>query len=119
MAEDKSTQPFAWLLGASLSVKNGHMFAAADDAEEVDLVGQTPRQFAVRELVPATTWFMASASELEKFLTKSPYLPSFECLTSSRQKGSAMARISGSVFSMMFTRDSSRPIDRVHRTHDR
>src|SRR5687768_15280036 len=46
---------------------------------------------------------MASAMALEKFLAKSPYLPSFEDLTRSRHRGSAMARISASVFSMMFT----------------
>src|SRR5665213_3272147 len=49
---------------------------------------------------------MASAMELEKFLANSPYLPSFELLTRSRHKGSAMARISSSVFSTMLTRGS-------------
>src|SRR5512134_3378664 len=51
---------------------------------------------------------MASARELEKFLTNSPYLPSFECLMRSRHRGKAMARISASVFSMMFARASPR-----------
>src|SRR5580765_7967281 len=58
---------------------------------------------------PATTWFMASAMALEKFLANSPYLPSFEDLTRSRHSGPAMARISPSVFSVMFTRASARP----------
>src|SRR5690349_7045187 len=48
---------------------------------------------------------MASAKELEKFFTKSPYLPSFEFFTRSRQSGFAMARISSSVFSVMFIPD--------------
>src|SRR6185503_2670973 len=51
---------------------------------------------------PATTWFMASAMALEKFFANSPYLPSFEALTRSRQSGLAIARISASVFSVMF-----------------
>src|SRR3990172_66069 len=52
---------------------------------------------------------MASAMELEKFLTNSPYLPSFEYLTRSRHRGSAIDFISSSVFSIMFTRGSLRP----------
>src|SRR5687768_15090495 len=44
---------------------------------------------------------MASARELEKFFTKSPYLPSFEYFTKSRHSGLAMAKISSSVFSVM------------------
>src|SRR5688572_25486496 len=55
---------------------------------------------------PATTWFMASARELEKFFTNSPYLPSFEYFTRSRHSGLAMARISSSVFPVMFTEES-------------
>src|SRR5262245_42710997 len=54
---------------------------------------------------PATTWFMASAMELEKFLANSPYLPSFEALTRSRHSGLAMDRISSSFFSVMFIPD--------------
>src|SRR3954469_16462510 len=57
---------------------------------------------------PATTWFMARAMEFEKFLTNSPYFPSFEFLTSSRHRGLAMTKISSSVLSMMFILDSSR-----------
>src|SRR4029079_18534356 len=49
---------------------------------------------------------MARAMELEKFLTNSPYSPSFECLRRSRQRGSAMGRISSSALSMMFNCDS-------------
>src|ERR1700726_3102696 len=45
---------------------------------------------------------MASARDLAKFLTNSPYLPSLEYLRRSRHRGSAMARISSSVLSMMF-----------------
>src|SRR5512134_1717293 len=51
---------------------------------------------------------MASARELEKFLTNSPYLPSFDCLMRSRHRGRAMARISSSVLSTMLARDSPR-----------
>src|SRR5690242_15478632 len=46
---------------------------------------------------------MASANELEKFRTNSPYLASFEALMRSRHSGLAMARISSSVLSMIFT----------------
>src|SRR4051812_41745437 len=46
---------------------------------------------------------MASASDLANFATNSPYLPSLECLRRSRHSGSARARISSSLFSMMFT----------------
>src|SRR5688572_26985765 len=56
---------------------------------------------------PATTWFMASAMALEKLRANSPYLPSLEDLTRSRHSGLAMARISSSVFSVMFTEDNS------------
>src|SRR5882757_5093625 len=45
---------------------------------------------------------MASASDLANFLTNSPYSPSLEYLRRSRHRGSAMARISSSVVSMMF-----------------
>jgi len=82
------------------------MFASADDAERVDFWGQAPRQFAVGELVARDHWSMARASELEKFLANSPYLPSFEYLTRSSHRGLARARISSSVFSTMFTRGS-------------
>src|SRR5688572_17156697 len=51
---------------------------------------------------------MASAMALEKFLANSPYFPSFEDLIRSRHSGPAMARISSSVFSVMFTRASPR-----------
>src|SRR4029077_20281422 len=51
---------------------------------------------------PATTLFMASARELEKFCTNSSYLPWFEWVTRPRHSGSAMARVSSSLFSMMF-----------------
>src|SRR5690242_3383527 len=47
---------------------------------------------------------MARASSPEKCLTKSPYLPSFEYWTRLRHRGLAIARISSSVFPMMFTR---------------
>src|SRR5688572_9973357 len=50
-----------------------------------------------------TTSFIASASPFANLLTNSPYLPSLECLRRSRHKGSARARISSSVLSMMFT----------------
>src|SRR5687768_4496186 len=45
---------------------------------------------------------MASARGLENILANSPYLPSLECLSRSRHRGSAKARISSSVLSMMF-----------------
>src|SRR5690349_7110658 len=45
---------------------------------------------------------MASASGLAKFRTNSSYLPSLEHLRRSRHSGSAIARISSSVFSIMF-----------------
>src|SRR5687768_1130487 len=45
---------------------------------------------------------MASASDLANFPTNASYLPSFECLRRSRHSRSAIARISSSVFSMMF-----------------
>src|SRR5690242_14558517 len=45
---------------------------------------------------------MASARDLANLATNSPYLPSLECLTRSRHSGSAVARISSSVSSMMF-----------------
>src|SRR5688500_168448 len=48
---------------------------------------------------------MASAIALEKLRANSPYLPSFEDLTRSRHSGFAMARISSSVFSVMFIPD--------------
>src|SRR5690348_10341500 len=50
--------------------------------------------------------FIASAKARENFATNSPYLPSLECLSSSRHKGSAIRRISESVFSTMFMRGS-------------
>src|SRR5690606_27329366 len=62
-------------------------------------------------LWPATTWSMARARELEKFFANSPYLPSLEALTRSRHRRLAVARISSSVFSMMFTRGSWCPED--------
>src|SRR5688572_30732612 len=48
---------------------------------------------------------MASAMAREKLRANSPYLPSFEDLTRSRHSGLAMARISSSVFSVMFTEE--------------
>src|SRR4026207_1664971 len=54
---------------------------------------------------PATTWFMASAMALEKFRANFPSLPSVEDLTRSRHSGFAMARISSSVFSVIFIPD--------------
>src|SRR4051794_37651378 len=45
---------------------------------------------------------MASARDLANLATNSPYLPSLECLRRSRHRGSAMARISSSLNSMMF-----------------
>src|SRR5262245_57806977 len=50
---------------------------------------------------------MVRAMALEKCFENSPYLPSFEALTRSRHSGLARARISSSVFSMMFTEDST------------
>src|SRR5487761_2488826 len=45
---------------------------------------------------------MARAKDLANLATNSPYLPSLECLRRSRHRGSARARISSSVLSMMF-----------------
>src|SRR5688572_25550777 len=50
---------------------------------------------------------MASAMALEKLRANSPYLPSLEDLTRSRHSGLAMARISSSVFWVMFTEENS------------
>src|SRR5688572_4288298 len=54
---------------------------------------------------------MASAMALEKLRANSPYLPSLEDLTRSRHSGFAMARISSSVFWVMFTEENSSTSD--------
>jgi hypothetical protein len=44
-------EPLAFLLGAAHPIQGGHMFATADQAEEVPLFDQVPGQLAVRELL--------------------------------------------------------------------
>src|SRR6186997_2326368 len=51
ITKDQPAQPFALLLRAPLAVKNRHMLAAADDAERIDFIRQTSRQFTICELV--------------------------------------------------------------------
>jgi len=57
---------------------------------------------------PASTWFIALAKGREKFFVNSPYFPSFEFVTRSRQRTSAIPSISSSVLKIMLTRSVSR-----------
>src|SRR5690606_4973086 len=51
VAEHESAEPFAGFRGATLAEQDGHVLAAADDAQRVELVGEIPGQLAVCELV--------------------------------------------------------------------
>src|SRR5690606_17799750 len=51
VAEHESAKPFAGLRGAALPEQDGHVLAAADDAQRVEPVGEMPGQLAVGELV--------------------------------------------------------------------